>query len=205
MKASFLVLQSTFPLRFGINLVFYASIHRHFLSTAWTRRHFWTRQQSVWDLPLAIKTYNLSLLLHRLQFPSVFINIIITTLSLPPLFISHFSVPCSSLFPFPHFIYHENQSWGLLFHYDDFSTTYNASVMNSLARSKGRKVIWKVGWGETNNVRGRNMDRGKKSGVWGGENYVSRLENPCNQLLVSFLYLNVVFFLLSISELKIFQ
>jgi hypothetical protein len=32
--ASFLVLQSTFPLRFGINLVFYASIHRYFLSTA---------------------------------------------------------------------------------------------------------------------------------------------------------------------------
>jgi hypothetical protein len=85
----------------------------------------------------------------------------------PPLFISHFSVPWSSLLPFPHFIYHENQSRGLLFHYDDFSTTYNASVMNSLARSKGRKVIWKVGWGETNNVRGRNIDRGKKSGVWG--------------------------------------
>ena len=50
------------------------------------------------------------------------------------------------------------------------------------------------------------MDRGKKGGVWGGgENYVSRLENPRNQLLVSFLYLNVVFFLFSISELKIFQ
>ena len=31
-------------------------------------------------------------------------------------------------------------------------------------------------------------------GGGGRENYFSRLENPCNQLLVSFLYLNVVFF-----------
>jgi hypothetical protein len=75
---------------------------------------------------------------------------------------------------------------GLLPKYEDLFTIYNASVMNSLARSKGRKVILKGGWVETNNVRGKNMDRGRRVEYGEEENYESRPENPCNQLLVSF-------------------